>query len=250
MENKIEIEKLKEIGLTRSEAEFYLASLTLGPATAIQLGESLGNTRQMVYNLLPNLLEKGLVKRTEIGGRHLYEATSPEILIDRAEEIARKIKDIVPVLKTQRAEYSSIPVMTVYENPLSMREWYRKYMAEAKPGDELLVWSSGKDQDWFELDTDFYRHYLTFSEKKGVKTFVILPDNKEARGYQQKIGQKNTQAKFIRDGWESLAEKWLWRDEICYLTIKGNATNMIVIKSKELAELERFNFREIWEKKA
>jgi sugar-specific transcriptional regulator TrmB len=242
------LDKLKGIGLTKSEAEFYLANLSMGPATAIQLGEHLGHTRQMVYNILPSLLEKGVVKKTEIGGRRLFEAVSPEVLVDRAQEITQNIKDIIPVLKTRRAEYSSIPKVTVYENPLAMREWYRSYMGEAKMGDELLVWSTGKHNYWYEMDREFYDNYLKFSEKKGIKTFVILPDTEEAREYQKSIGRKGTHVKFLKDPWETLAEKWIWKDQVCYLTIKDNATNMIVLESHELAEIERFDFAHLWQK--
>jgi hypothetical protein len=46
-----------------------------------------------------------------------------------------------------------------------------------------------------------------------------------------------------------LAEKWVWKDQVCFLTIKDNATNMIVLESHELAEIERFDFAQIWQKK-
>jgi len=239
---------LKEIGLTRSEAEFYLASLRLGPASAIQLGEHMGHTRQMIYNLLPSLVEKGLIKQSDINGRRLYEAINPEILADRAEKISHQIKELVPVLKSEQATSSAIPLITVYENPLAMRQWYRDFMKQAKNDDELLVWSSGKTQDWFEIDREFYEKYLSFSEKNGIKTFVILPDTKEAKEYQKTVGHKSTRAKFIEHGWETFAEKWIWKNQVCYLTIKGNATNMIVIESHELAEIERFDFLHIWQK--
>lgn len=243
------IEKLKEVGLTKGEAEFYLTSLMLGPATAIQLGEKLGHTRQMVYNLLPVLQQKGLIKHTEIEGRKLYEATTPEILLDLAQNITKNIKDIMPSLKTRRAELNDLPKITIYENPLAMREWYRRYMGEAKSGDDLIVWASGKKQDWHEIDREFYDNYLKFSEKKGVNTFVVLPDTDEAHEYQKTLGRKHTHAKFIKDAWETFGEKWVWQDQICYLTIQKNATNLVMIESNALAEIERFDFAQIWQRK-
>lgn len=243
------VEKLKEVGLTKSEAEFYLTSLSLGPATAIQLGEKLGHTRQMVYNLLPALTNKGLIKHIETDGRKLYEATNPEVLVDLATSITKSIKDVLPSLKTRRAELDSLPKITIYENPLSMREWYRRYMGEAKAGDDLIIWASGKKQDWHEIDREFYDNYLKFSEKKGVNSYIVLPDNAEAREYQKTLGRKFTHIKFIRDAWETMGEKWVWQDQICYLTIKDNATNLIVIESNVLAEIERFDFAQIWQKK-
>lgn len=242
------IEKLREVNLSKGEAEFYLTSLSLGPATAIQLGEKLGHTRQMIYNLLPPLIQKGLIKQSEISGRSLYEATNPENLVELANDITKNIKEVLPVLKTRRAELTTLPKIFIYENPLAMREWFRRYMGEAKAGDDLIIWSSGKTQDWYEVDREFYDNYLKFSEKKGVNTFIILPDNAEAREHLKTFGRKHTHAKFIKDAWETTGEKWVWQDQICYLTIKDNATNLVMIESKELAEIERFDFAQIWQK--
>lgn len=243
------IDKLREVGLTKGEAEFYLTSISLGPATAIQLGAKLGHTRQMIYNLLPTLMQKGLIKQTDIGGRKLYEVTNPEVLMDLAQNITKNIKDILPSIKTRRSELSALPKITIYENPIAMREWYRAYMAEAKGGDDLIVWATGTKQEWYDIDRDFYDNYLKFSEKKGVNTFIILPDTKEAHEYQKTLGHKHSHAKFIKDGWETLGEKWVWQDQVCHLTIKDNATNLVVIESKELAEIERFDFAQIWQRK-
>ena len=243
------IEKtLEQIGLSRSEARIYLATLTLGPSTVIQIGQKSELTRQMVYTLLPALTGKGLIKEITINNKTLYQALPPERLKDEVENIAKKIDGLIPLLKSKQAENSAVPMITVYENPLAMREWYKNYMSEAKKGDELLIWSQGKIQNWYSMDQDFYDRYLSFSEKTGIKTYVLLPDTHEAVKYQKTVGKKVTKHKLVR-GWEDRSsDKWVWRDQVCYLTIRENATNMIVLQSKSLADLERADFWSIWNK--
>jgi sugar-specific transcriptional regulator TrmB len=237
---------LEQIGLTNSEARLYIESLKLGPSSAIHLGQKLNLTRQMVYTLLPALIEKGLIKQVEISGKRLFQAMGPEVLKDRTAKISKEIESIIPLLKTRQAENNAIPLITVYENPIAMREWYRLFMKQAKKGDELLVWSTGKVSYWYELDPDFYKKYLDISSDKGVKTFVILPDDEEASKHQKEIARKNTQYKLCSHRWNDYGEKWVWRDQVCYLSIHENATNMIVIESKTLADIERFDFWTIW----
>jgi len=246
MKNDLE-NLLESIGLTGSEAKLYLTNLSLGPTSAINLGKKVGVTRQRIYVLLDSLESKGLIKKVSVGSRHYFQALEPETLLDRAQSISRELEKNMPVLKSRQASFGVLPLISVYENPIAMREWYRGYMKEAKAGDELLVWSTGKLHSWYEMDREFYGKYLEFSEAHGVKTRVLLPGTDQAEEYQKIIGKPSTSVKFMRGDWQSDAEKWIWRDQICYLSIDENATNMIVIQSKKLADLERFNFEQLWD---
>lgn len=245
--NKANIEELLEqIGLTKSEVKLYLTSLSIGSASAIQLGQKIGISRQMVYSLLPSLQEKGLIKQIEVGTRRYFQAMNPEVLLDRSENIKRKIEEIVPLLQTRQAENNAIPLITVYENPISMREWYRQFMKEAKKGEKLLIWATGNSDYWYRLDPDFYDRYLDHADKIGVDTLMIAAFDDGVEEHKNRVSRAHTQWKYVEKGWNKHSEKWIWRDQICYLTIRENATNMIVIESKALAEIERFDFESIW----
>ncbi len=241
------VKLLESIGLSQSEAKLYLANLRLGPASAIQLGQKVGITRQMVYTLLPQLLEKGLVKETTIGTKRLFEALGPEALEDRAGSILQQVKEAVPVLKTKQATNSSLPILSVYENPISMRQWYRRFMEEAKEGDQLFIWAT--NQTWLSADPDFLKEFLAFKKKNRIKDNIIAPNTPQSRAMAEKLKgeQPYAEYRFSDSWWHTDAEKWLWGDSISYLTINENATNLIVIESRSLAEIEYFNFRQIWQ---
>ena len=241
-------ELLQSIGVHKNEGKIYLALLELGPASAIQLGKKVGLSRQMVYVILDGLLEKGLVKEVKIGKHQYFQALSPEVLSDRAVDIASKIKEIVPVLKTRQAQFAAIPLITVYENPIAMREWYRQYMRQVKKDDEMLIWSSGSLNFWYGLDKEFYEKYMDHSDKVGAWTYLIEPDTKETTAHDKVVARPHTKYKRFKNAYKPNAEKWVWKNQVCFLTIRENATNMIVIESKALAEIERFDFWRIWNK--
>lgn len=242
-----ELEKLlNSSGLSLSESKLYLTSLSLGPTSIINLSKKIGVTRQRVYVLISDLESKGLIKKINIGSKQYCQAVDPEVLLDRAKSISLKIEKSLPILKSHQAVYGVLPTISVYENPIAMREWYRKYMNEAKSGEELLIWSTGELHSWYETDKEFYQKYLDFSEGKGVISKVLLPNTDKAKIYQKTVGKPSTKSKFLAGNWNTNAEKWIWRDQICFLSINKNATNMIVIQSQKLAELERFNFYQQW----
>lgn len=237
---------LQSIGLNKNEANLYLTSLQLGPASAIQLGQKLGITRQMVYTLLPQLIEQGLMKEVTVGSRRLFQAVGPEALNDRVKSIGEQVKEAVTILKTKEAANASLPMLSVYENPISMREWYRRFMKEAKAGDQLYIWATNKT--WLSADPDFLKEFLAFKKKKSIKDFIIAPYTPESieAAKRLKVDQPHSEYRFSPTWWQTNAEKWIWNDTVSYLTINENATNMIVIESKPLAAIEYFNFQQIW----
>ena len=239
------IKELQKIGLTESESAIYLSALSLGPASVIEIGQKAALTRQMVYNLLPALAEQGLLKEVREGKRRLFEAVTPDILKHRTRQIVGEIDELIPMLKSRQATNKAIPLITVYENPAAMREWYERFMDQAKRGEEFLVWSAGGD--WYEMDKRFIHRFLRVKEMKRMKNLVICRDNEESRELMGKINPQGFIKYRFADGWNSNVDKWIWRDEVCILTMRQNATNMIVIKSADYAELERFDFHRIWE---
>lgn len=239
------INTLERIGLSKSEANLYLTNLKMGPATAIQLGQKLNLSRQMIYTLLPALQERGLVKQVMVGTRRLFQATDPSILSAIAEESVKSVKEAIPALKSLQAENNAIPLISVYENPLAMREWYETFMQQAGKGDEMLIWSTG--ELWYNLDQAFYEKFTQFKSKNEIRDLIIAPNTPEAHQVAQSLASHNREYRFTDSWWHTKGEMWVWNNQIVYLTLKENATNLIVIESDALAAIERFNFRNTWQ---
>lgn len=237
---------LESIGISKAAARLYLQCLKLGPASAIQIAQKLGITRQSVYELLPYLQEKGLIKQVTIQNKRLFQAVDPSILKAIADESQLKIQEIIPALKNLQADNSAVPLVSIYENPLAMREWYENFMGQAGKGDVMLIWSSG--QLWHHLDRSFYDAFVRFKDTHEIEDRIIAPDTPEGREVAKHFAGTKRHYRFEVDWWRRDAEMWIWNDQIVYLTIKENVTNMIVVQSEALAAIERYNFRNAWEK--
>lgn len=241
-------ETFQQLGFTSSETKLYLASLEQGPSTAIQIARKLHLTRQMVYSLLPNLEERGLIKQIRTGKKRLYQAVDPDILSDLTSQLSDQVKEIVPELKTKAATAKAVPVVTVFDNPLAIREWYRQIMKEAQSGDELLIWAT--NTAWYQMDPAFFNKYLQFKIKHQVRDRVIAPDTPAARKFEKQISSPFATYSYISPAWTTPAEKVIWKNQIAHFSINENATNMILLESAELVALERAAFEQIWNQKA
>jgi sugar-specific transcriptional regulator TrmB len=87
--------KLQEIGLSKREAELYLALLTKNEFTAPELSKITSVTRTKTYEFLQNLVRKNLCNVSTINNKKVFKIVEPKVAIDNLlhvyeEELLRK----------------------------------------------------------------------------------------------------------------------------------------------------------------
>ncbi len=106
---------LERLGLNRNEAKVYLGLLTLGQATAAELVKHVGTHRNIVYDNLEKLIEKGLVSYISEGPKRTFIAEDPQtildflqskrVAIDKEEKMAQElIPDISKLLRSTKSK--------------------------------------------------------------------------------------------------------------------------------------------------
>jgi len=113
---------LKEIGLSEKEAEVYLSLLQGDSFSILEIAKKTKINRTTIYPVIKSLAEKGLVSETTTNSKIRYQAESPdrlETFIERQkillEENSKKMKDIIPQLKSTRREMGERPVVKYFE---------------------------------------------------------------------------------------------------------------------------------------
>src|SRR3989344_9003437 len=94
---------LERLGLNKNEAKVYYALLIKGEATAQELVKYLGVYRNIVYDNLEKLIEKGLVSFVKEGTKRKFIAEKPSAIIEflesKKQELNKKIltaKELIP----------------------------------------------------------------------------------------------------------------------------------------------------------
>ena len=113
---------LQEIGLNEKESAVYLALLQYDSASVIEISQKTKINRSTTYTVLDSLAKKGLVSETTIGKKTHFQAESPERLetfVERQkimlEEHAKRLKDIIPQIKSVQRESGEKPVVQYFE---------------------------------------------------------------------------------------------------------------------------------------
>jgi len=94
-------EQLENAGLSPNESKCYLILLKIGSASANEISRESGVHRVSVYDALRGLREKGLISQITKENKFLFEAGTPEKIleiIEKKENQLKKAKEIIPEL--------------------------------------------------------------------------------------------------------------------------------------------------------
>ena len=95
----MELERLKQVGLTNNEALVYRALLEFGPSLAGQISRKAGLHRRTVYDTTEMLIKKGLLGYILKNNRRVFEAVSPKRFLEILEEKENQINEIPNKIK-------------------------------------------------------------------------------------------------------------------------------------------------------
>jgi sugar-specific transcriptional regulator TrmB len=113
---------LQDIGLSDKEASVYIALLSVDNDSVLDLASKTKINRTTIYPVLESLAQKGLISEIKIDKKVRFQAEPPERLetyVERRkiqlEEQEKRLKDIIPQLRSIYKEDSEKPVVKFYE---------------------------------------------------------------------------------------------------------------------------------------
>ncbi len=175
---------LQDIGLSDKEAAIYLALIQFDHVSVIDLAKKTDINRSTVYVVLDSLEKKGLVSETTVGKKTHYQAEPPERLetyVERQkislDEQSKRLKDIIPQIKSVRRETGERPIVQYFEGKegvFSMNE--SLYQDNEEGGTAYLVYSRDLlDKVFPETERVKFKKARL---QKNIKTKVLYNDSK------------------------------------------------------------------------
>ncbi len=231
-------EILREIGLTDYEARIYLCLLKNGALTGYKIAEKIGLYRQVVYDSLNRLQEKGAINQVKEGKSRVFQATSPEILLSQLEEKTDHFRVLLPQL--HELQISS-------KEPLSVETYKGKQVTRIALQDVANHLKSGGENWCTAVDEHLFL--------KGNKLVIKQYERDQKRyGFKEKVLiKKGTKGLLSNSTYKEIPEKYfnpnptqVYGDNVSILML-GNPDHLIIIRSKAVAEAYRKQFLLMWE---
>src|SRR3989344_9503766 len=150
-------EALEEIGLTKKEAEIYLALIDLGPSLAGNISRRTGIHRRNVYDATDRLIKKGLIGYIKKNNRRYFEAVSPERLLELLKERQDAISSVIPDIQKRYSSSKETQETNFYKGINGLKTVFED---QIDVGKEVMVLGA------HEKAEGYLKYYLNWYNKR------------------------------------------------------------------------------------
>lgn len=245
MKNEKLLKLLEDIGLNTNEANVYLAALSLGPTTVLQISKHSGIKRSTVYDVVDSLKSKGLMSIELKGLKQIYVCENPErldaVLESRKRDFSAQLPELMALYKLQGSESS----IKYYSGLKAMKQVYLGTLIDIKKDDEYLIITN--QEKWFSLDPDFWmKEYIEVRAKLPCKTRLLSQDSEIAREHQKFQRNFNEEFRIFKQGVSINIDMVLTPTKLIIVDLSPTLTTL-VIENKNIIELQKQMFEILWQ---
>lgn len=234
---------LEKLGLTQNEISIYICLLKLGSSKAGSIMYHCSLANSAAHLSLNKLVEKGLATFTKHGNIKHYTATDPKQLLGIINKTKIDLEKIIPELeslqtKTERQEAE------VFEGLIGLKSMYYKLIEDSVANNEYLFFaficnSSTENEEVSE----FFKEFREIRMNRGLNIRGIIDER-----------IKNL---YLDKGWDKKNLKFVKYPTMTNIAICNNKTAIaawddrqvsFLITSKQIADMHRRHFNEIWNK--
>lgn len=237
---------LTGIEFPERQADVYLALLQLGKGTVSEIARKAGINRTTGYDILDNLIEKGLVSISGKEPKQEYVAESPERLraflkkeSQKAALRERIADDLIPELRSVHNVYGKPKVM-FYEGTEGLERVYEDTLTSHEP-----IRAYANVEDMHNALPNYFPRYYERRAGKGIAIRAILPGNEAG---EERV---SLDAEELRETAVVPADKYFFSPEINIYDDKIMIASWreklgVIIQSKEIAEAMKSIYELAW----
>ncbi len=238
---------LTNMGLSMAESRVYMASLELGEALHSTLAKRAGIKRAtLYYDVLPKLLEKGLITEAVKGKRKYLAAQDLQIFLEVKKVQLEEVEKLLPQLRSLLATANSKPKLLLYEGIEGIKKVWFDHLIQKQPILEFV----GIEDIHPELQKYLKEHYIWERAKRKIPVKMLISGPTIAGIF--KVKSDSYELREVRNIDGSLFPIPLscdvYGDNVSFtLHRKDSEPVGLIIRSKEIADMMRSVFTAIWQ---
>ena len=234
-------ESLVNAGLSKIEVDSYLAILTNGPISAGKVAKITHNYRANVYQSIERLKSKGFI--SEIQGRKskLFEALSPNHILNEFDKKKEALAQIIPALSQMKSTSIETTSMRIIEGVNGWRHLLDEFI---EIGKERVVYGIPKEVKMLE---EFFKEYhKKRAQKKIALRHLFNHDAKERIKITNKLPY--TQSRYLPKELDQPVSTSICSSLVALTVYQGKNILTIVIENQIIADAYRKYFEYLWKK--
>ena len=244
------LESLRELGLTEGEIKVYLALISLGESTSGPIVDESGVSISKVYTILDRLSRKGLVSHIVKRKTKYFKSADPNRLLTfllekeqglRAQE--ENLKKLIPELELRQGSAFTTETAQVYDGLKGIQTARERTLQIMKKGDEM--WIIGIARTPYDRLTPYFTEYHKRRYDKGIKCNYIYNEYARKPFGEESAKYPLSEVKYMPE--ELITHAWMeiYADTVTIGINKGKSFS-VVIQNQEVANSFKIYAKMLW----
>jgi sugar-specific transcriptional regulator TrmB len=230
------LQKLQQIGLSEKESQIYLELLKVGESVANRLAKQTSSNRTVTYNVLQQLVEKGLVVYVIKGNKRVYQAAKPESLLSEIREKESIANDLIKEIGKIKTATPSSRSVEIFEGIEGMR-WVFDEIRKVK--NLRVLNATGLIFDYLKYSAGHIVKDIEIG--RGCQVIATKSVRKTPLGKSKKI-----KFRYLPKKADNYATTFIYGNTVVIQVLKDKPF-LIKIENKEIADGYRKDFNVLWE---
>ncbi len=241
----MEVKDLEKLGLNKNEAKVYFGLLQKGQATAAELVKFISVHRNIIYDNLEKLIEKGLVTYIVDGTKKKFIAENPEAVVEFLKNEDSKIKEKIETAKAFIPEINKILG--------SKKEKQEAYLFRSTKGIKKILsevlsskefWVIGVSNASVEiLGEVFWKNFNTKRKAKKIRENLLF--NYDFKNVVNITPSKFSVHRMLPKELNQVTEILIYENKVA-ITVYSKEPIGIVIEDKEVSKTFKQQFAFLW----
>ena len=239
-------EDLIKLGFNRNEAKVYLSLVKFGRADANQLIKDTKFHKNIVYDNLEKLIDKGLVTFIIEESRKVFQAAPPDMLIRLFEEQERELEErkqlAVKLAEDIRKAVKKVPfkqAAVIYRGVKGIKAYHEEVL---RSGKDYILFGAPKESVNI-LGEHFWKNFELKRIEKKIHVRMIF--NLALRDFGASLKNQYTIIRYFERDFEPITQTDIHEDKIAII-VWSDPPVLFLIQDKLVANSYREFFERMW----
>ena len=237
---------LERIGLNRNEAKVFMALLKSGPSIASELVRITGFHRNIIYDNLDKLTERGLVTYINEEGKRRFAVAPPEALAAMLERESNELESrkkvassLVPQISAELAKSRQKQSATIYRGTKAFKGLLREVVSS---GSYFSMGVSNASTDM--MGADFWKNFIMQIKRKKVKERLLLNSDFKLDSLPLE-NTRNTELRVLPSASNMVTETLVYSDKVAIM-VYSDPPIATVIEDRFVRDSFTEYFEHLW----
>lgn len=235
--------ELEQLGWNRKEAQIYVALLKLGIASANEIAIKANLKRTTVYNFLPDLVQKGLIKKTRKNRKTLFYVEDTRNLLKPIEERKNQLEGLIKELEKIHNVLPDRPKIRFFEGESGVMQFFQETL-DRTPQGQFIYEFIGPKAFYEKLPSSFASSYVPERIKRKIPIRIIASHSKASDSLAHMARSELRQIKMV-DSFTFDGAIVIYGNNVGLLSLSTTFMG-VVIENEAIATIQRAAFELLW----